>query len=146
MKQWEYFTRTSAQGLLSTFRNCPDIVRQWRYCDVDALFSSATHYVIKCNDQDDFSMAAVGQEVFVYAHGDTRTYKRLRGNIQQGKPIVMLHNSGGVVTAFSWLQRVMAHTRRSSDGLRSAAEHPPRTTGPAARATRLQSTQGAARA
>ena len=31
--------------------------------------------------------------------------------MQQGKPIVMLHNSGGCVTAFSWLQRVMAHMR-----------------------------------
>ena len=32
-------------------------------------------------------------------------------DIQQAKPIVMLHNSGGAVTAFSWLQRVLARTR-----------------------------------
>jgi hypothetical protein len=48
---------------------------------------------------------------YLYAHGDTGTFKRLRAHIQQVKPIVMLHNSGGVVTAFSWLQRVLAFSR-----------------------------------
>jgi hypothetical protein len=89
--------------------------RKWRYFYVDGMFSAATHYVIKSNDQDEFNMEMMGQNVFVYAHGDTRTYKRLRANIQQGRPIVMLHNSGGVVTAFSWLQRVMAYSRPPPD-------------------------------
>ena len=52
---------------------------------------------------------------FLYAHGDTRTYKRLRSNIQAGRPLVMLHNSGSVVSAFSWLQRVMAFARPPPD-------------------------------
>ena len=59
--------------------------------------------MIKSNDTDEFNVESLARTAFLYAHGDTRTYKRLRANIQLGKPIVMLHNSGGVVTAFSWL-------------------------------------------
>ena len=92
-----------------------DPLRKWRYFYVDGLFASATHYIIKSNDTDEFNMETLGRSAFLYAHGDTRTYTRLRANIQQGKPIVMLHNSGGVVTAFSWLQRVMAHMRPPPD-------------------------------
>ena len=81
--------------------------RKWRYFYVDGLFPCATHYIIKSNDADEFNVESLGRTAFLYAHGDTRTFTRLRANIQQGKPIVMLHNSGGCVTAFSWLQ-VMA--------------------------------------
>ena len=88
-----------------------------RYFYVDGLFASATHYIFKSNDNDKFDLETLPQckAAFLYAHGDTRTFKRLRSNIQQGKSIVMLHNSGGVVTAFSWLQRVMAHMRPPPD-------------------------------
>lgn len=85
--------------------------RKWRYHYVDGVFAAGTHYILKSNDKDEFNVEEVGSLGFLYAHGDTRTYKRLRANIQQGKPLVMLHNSGGVVTAFSWLQRVMAFCR-----------------------------------
>lgn len=83
------------------------------------LFSNATHYIIKSNDIDEFDMESVARMGYLYAHGDTRTFERLRVNIQLGKPIVMLHNSGGVVTAFSWLQRVMAFTRPPPDAVRA---------------------------
>lgn len=116
-------------------------MRKWRYFYVNGLFSSGTHIVIKNNDQDEFNIEEVAQlnkflthmcicmcvltacashsslppqvaqQGFLYAHGDTRTYTRLRTNIQMGRPVVMLHNSGGCVTAFSWLQRVMAFQR-----------------------------------
>jgi hypothetical protein len=36
----------------------------------------------------------------VCAHGGTAAYKRLRGAIQQGLPMVMLYNTGGVTQAF----------------------------------------------
>ena len=85
--------------------------RKWRYCYIDALFRSGTHIVIKNNDTDSFNIDELGLQGFLYAHGDTRTYKRLRANIQQGRPTVMLHNSGSVTTAFSWLQRVMSFQR-----------------------------------
>ena len=87
--------------------------RKWRYFYVDGLFTSASHYIIKSNDQDEFPIDTVaeGGMCYLYAHGDTRTFYRLRENIQLGRPIVMLHNSGGVVTAFSWLQRVMKFMR-----------------------------------
>lgn len=88
-----------------------DPARKWCYFYMDGLFSSASHYVIKNNDWDDFDVESIARTGYLYAHGDMTTYKRLRQNIQQGKPIVMLHNSGGVVTAFSWLQRVMAFAR-----------------------------------
>ena len=95
--------------------------RKWRYYYVDGLFANASHYIIKSNDTDEFNIESLARSGFLYAHGDTRTFKRLRSNIQQGKPIVMLHNSGGVVTAFSWLQRVMAYSRPAPtpDQLRS---------------------------
>ena len=50
-----------------------------------------------------------------------RTYKRLRANIQQGKPIVMLHNSGGVVTALGFVNRPISswsEENRSRDAQR----------------------------
>ena len=94
--------------------------RKWRYFYVDGLFANATHYVLKSNDTDAFDMESLTRMGYLYAHGDTRTYHRLRANIQQGKAIVMLHNSGSVTTAFSWLQRVMAFNRPapSQDALR----------------------------
>ena len=95
--------------------NTCDPNRKWRYFYLDGLFSSASHHIIKSNDSDEFNMESIGQIAYIYAHGDTRTYKRLRANIATGKPIVMLHNSGGCVTAFSWLQRVMAFSRPPPD-------------------------------
>jgi hypothetical protein len=89
--------------------------RKWRYFYLDGLFGSATHYIIKNNEKDDFNMEQLGRMGFVFAHGDTRAYKRLRQRIQEGKNVVMLHNSGGCSTAFSWLQRVMAHSRPPPD-------------------------------
>jgi len=88
-----------------------DPARKWRYFYVDGIFKAGTHIVIKNNDRDEFIVEEVAMQGFLYAHGDTRTFKRLRANIQKGNPTVMLHNSGGVVTAFSWLQRVMAYQR-----------------------------------
>jgi len=85
--------------------------RKWRYFYIDGLFASATHYIIKSADLDELDMETLAPNAYLYAHGDTRTFKRLRDNIQKGAPIVMLHNSGGPTTAFSWLQRVMAFQR-----------------------------------
>ena len=65
--------------------------RKWRYFYVDGLFANATHYVLKSNDTDAFDMESLTRMGYLYAHGDTRTYKRLRANIQQGKPIVPIH-------------------------------------------------------
>jgi len=93
------------------FNNTCEPFRKWRYFYVDGLFASATHYIIKSNDLDELDMETLAPNGYLYAHGDTRTYKRLRDNIQRGAPIVMLHNSGGPTTAFSWLQRVMAFQR-----------------------------------
>ena len=81
---------------------------KWGYFYMDGLFSSATHHIIKNNDLDEFDLESLSRTGYFYAHGDSITYQRLRKNIQQGKPVVMLHNSGGVVTAFSSLQRAMA--------------------------------------
>ena len=97
------------------YNNTCDPNRKWRYVYVDGIFSAGTHIVIKNNDTDSFDIEEAGTPGFLYAHGDSRTYKRLRSNIQQGRPIVMLHNSGGVVMAFSWLQRVMAFQRPPPD-------------------------------
>ena len=69
----------------------------------------------KNNDNDKFDVEECGPTAFLYAHGDTRTYKRLRSNIQLGRPTVLLHNSGGPTMAFSWLQRVMAFQRPPPD-------------------------------
>lgn len=68
--------------------------RKWRYYYIDSIFKSGTHIVIKNNDRDEFNIEEIATQGFLYAHGDTRTFKRLRANIQQGKPTVMLHNSG----------------------------------------------------
>lgn len=97
------------------FNNTCDPNRKWRYFYLDGLFSAATHYIIKSNDSDELNMDNVAPQGYLYAHGDSRTYRRLSSNIQQGRSIVMLHNSGGVVTAFSWLQRVFAHQRPSPE-------------------------------
>jgi hypothetical protein len=88
-----------------------DPMRKWSYFYSDALFASASYYVLKNDDRDEFDIESFAKLGFVYANGDTCTYRRLRRDVQQGKPMVLLHNSGGVVTAFSWLQRVMAFAR-----------------------------------
>ena len=56
--------------------------RKWRDFYVDGLFTSASHYIIKCNDQDEFPIDTVaeGGMCYLYAHGDTRTFYRLREN------------------------------------------------------------------
>ena len=100
-----------AEHMRKAHSNTCEPNRKWRYFYVDGVFANATHYIIKSNERDEFDIESVAKMGFLYAHGDTRTYKRLRANIQQAKPIVMLHNSGGVVTAFSWLQRVMAFSQ-----------------------------------
>ena len=100
-----------AEHQRKAYNNTCDPNRKWRYVYVDGIFSSGTHIVIKNNDSDPFDVEEAGTLGFLYAHGDSRTYKRLRSNIQQGRPIVMLHNSGGPSMAFSWLQRVMASQR-----------------------------------
>ena len=91
--------------------NTCEPLRKWRYFYVDGIFASATHYIIKSNDQDQLLMDTLAPSGYLYAHGDTRTFKRLRDKIQLGEPIVLLHNSGGPTTAFAWLQRVMAYQR-----------------------------------
>ena len=91
--------------------NTCEPLRKWRYFYVDGLFASATHYIIKSNDLDQLEMDTLAPSGYLYAHGDTRTFKRLRDKIQLGAPCVLLHNSGGPTTAFSWLQRVMAFQR-----------------------------------
>ena len=97
------------------YNNTCDPNRKWRYFYVDGIFRSGSHLVLKSNDRDEFNMNDVGSMGYLFAHGDSRTFKRLRVNIQQGRPTVMLHNSGGVVTAYSWLQRVMKHQRPPPD-------------------------------
>lgn len=84
---------------------------KWGYFFLDGIFANATHYIIKNNNCDEFDLGSLARQGFLYAHGDTRTFKSLRSNIQQGKAVVMLHNSGGATTAFSWLQRVMQFSR-----------------------------------
>jgi len=97
------------------YNNTCDPNRKWRYFYMDGLFANASHYIIKNNDKDDFNLDLFAPMGYLYAHGDSRTYKRLANNIQQGRSIVMLHNSGGCTTAFSWLQRVYAHQRPAPD-------------------------------
>jgi hypothetical protein len=50
----------------------------------------------------------------VCAHGGTAAYKRLRGAIQQGLPMVMLYNTGGVTQAFCSVHRGL--TAKKDDG------------------------------
>ena len=77
----------------------------------------AQHYIIKSNDQDDFQLEGLACMGYLYAHGDTRTFQRLRANIQQGKPIVMLHNLAGChriqLASASDGPRVLHHLLRS---------------------------------
>jgi len=88
---------------------------RWGYHYQSAMFSSGTHYIILDGDETVFPVTAFGQIGNVCAHGSTRAYQRIRNVIQQGRPLVMLNNTGGVTQAFSSLQKSMLASQASDE-------------------------------
>jgi hypothetical protein len=80
---------------------------KWGYHYQSCLFSSGTHYIILDGEESSFPVAALGDIGYVAAHGSTRAYQRLRSVIQQGRPLVMLNNTGGCTQAFASLHKIM---------------------------------------
>ncbi|GMI17618.1 hypothetical protein TrLO_g4439 [Triparma laevis f. longispina] len=91
--------------------------RKWMYHYNQTTFSSGTHYVFLESDTEAFPLHAFGPTGYVHAHGGTLSYQRLRSRISQGRPLVMLHQTGGVSQAFGSLHKSIGHM--SADSMKS---------------------------
>ena len=79
----------------------------WQYFYLQTFFASGTHYIL-CEDPNDApDISVLGKFGYIYANGQALVVPRLKTNIQQGKPLVMLHNTGGVTQAFASLRAGM---------------------------------------
>ena len=79
----------------------------WQYFYLQTFFASGTHYIL-CEDGNDApDISVLGKFGYIYANGQALVVPRLKTNIQQGKPLVMLHNTGGVTQAFASLRAGM---------------------------------------
>ena len=83
--------------------------RKWMYHYSQTTFASGTHYVFLENDTEAFPLDAFGPTGYVHAHGGTLSYQRLRSRISQGRPLVILHQTGGVSQAFGSLHKSIGH-------------------------------------
>jgi len=86
--------------------------RKWMYHYSQTTFSSGTHYIFleSAAGAEAFPLHTFGPLGFVAAHGGTLSYKRLRARISQGRPLVMLHQTGGATQAFASLHRALTAT------------------------------------
>ena len=80
---------------------------RWQYHYLQTFFASGTHYIILDSKHDCPDLTALGPYGYMCANGQGIMFDRLRGRIQNGESIVMLHNTGGVVQAFASLRMAM---------------------------------------
>lgn len=84
--------------------------RLWQYHYSQYLFASGTHYVFLEDDDQLFNSEALGSIGAVFAHGGTKAFHRMHSWLQQGRPCVMLWNSGGVTQAFASLHSAIVRS------------------------------------
>ena len=89
----------------------------WLYHYQSALFTSGTHYIILDGDENNFPLTALGAMGTVAANGGTRTFHRLKNVIQQGKPLIMMQNTGGCCQAYASLHRSITQMQITGDFL-----------------------------
>ena len=80
---------------------------KWQYHYLQTFWGSGTHYIVLENHHDAPDLASLGPFGFVCANGQGIMFDRLKTRIQSGEPLVMLHNTGGVVQAFCSLRKAM---------------------------------------
>jgi hypothetical protein len=78
------------------------------------MFSSGTHYLFLEDEDQVFDADSLGPVGAVFAHGGTMAYHRMREWLQQGRPSVMLLNSGGVTQAFASLHNAVVRSSTSN--------------------------------
>lgn len=64
-----------------------------------SVYGGGTLYFLLESADDMFDLECLGPVGSVVAHGGTLTYRRLKRNIQMGRPVVMLYNTGGATQA-----------------------------------------------
>lgn len=87
----------------------PDRVK-WQYHYLQAFCAGGTHYIVLDNPNDCPDLSSLAAYGFVCANGQGIMFERLKTRISAGEPIVMLHNTGGVVQAFASLRKAMLAT------------------------------------
>ena len=80
---------------------------KWQYHFLQTCFGSGTHYVLLDTFAEDFDASAFGPLGIICANGQGMMFDRLKGRIQNGEALVMLHNTGGVTQAFASLHRAL---------------------------------------
>ena len=67
---------------------------KWQYHWLQTCFGGGTHYVLLDTFADDFDASAFGPRGIICANGQGMMFDRLKGRIQNGEALVMLHNTG----------------------------------------------------
>ena len=71
-----------------------------------ALFGGG-HYIVLTTAHDAPDLSLLGPFGYIVANGQAMMYDRLKNRINNGDPLVMLHNTGGVTQAFASLRKAM---------------------------------------
>ena len=73
---------------------------RWSFYYMSTLFGSGTHYIIVDGKGSNVNRADLGSNGYIFAHGGNREHKLMRECIRNGRPTVMLQNTGSVTQAF----------------------------------------------
>lgn len=77
---------------------------RWSFYYRSTLFGSGTHYVIVDDKGYNFNRSGLGSTGYIFAHGGNTEYRLLKKCIREGRPSIMLMNSGSATQAFCSLR------------------------------------------
>ncbi len=73
---------------------------RWSFYYRSTLFGSGTHYIIVDDKGYNVNRADLGSPGYIFAHGGNTEHKLMKECIRNGRPTVMLMNTGSVTQAF----------------------------------------------
>jgi len=80
---------------------------KWQYHYLQTFFGGGSHYIVLDSALDAPDCSSLGPFGYIAANGQAMMLPRLRGRIQAGEAMVLLHNTGGVTQAFASLRKGM---------------------------------------
>ncbi|GMI05119.1 hypothetical protein TrVE_jg12256 [Triparma verrucosa] len=78
--------------------------KRWSFYYRSTLFASGTHYVIVGEKGYNFNRAGLGSTGYIFANGGNAEYYQLKKCIREGRPSILLMNTGSVTQAFCSLR------------------------------------------
>ena len=82
----------------------PKLQLIWKNFYQAQLYASGTHYFIidEVEDKAKGILTAIGSVGSVFINGDTNTYGKIKGCLEDGSPLLLLESTGGVTQAFAY--------------------------------------------